>query len=473
MNLASYAGLSAVQMADLVRTGTVSPVELVRAALAAIEATDGALNAWSDVLAGHALAVAAEQEDEARRGALRGPLHGVPIGVKDLFLTAGVRTRRGSRFYANSTPTETSPAVERMVAAGAIMVGKTTTTETGWKASSTSPLTGVTRNPWDVSRTAGGSSSGSAVAVAAGTVPIALGSDGGGSLRIPASFCGIFSMKGTLGRIPVYPPSASEHLSHAGPMTRTVADSALAFDILKGPDVRDSLSLPPEGMSYLERLHQPARKLRCALAPTLFGKTVAPEIAACIARAFSEIAAMDGVGIVDAIPQWDDPVAIFDLLWTARGATSRGLPAADLARMDPGLARMIERSAAVGLDDHFRNLQARAKFCRTASEAFAQIDLLITPMLPISPFAAEADGPPDMDMSTPVPWARWTPFSYPFNLTGQPAAALPCGWTEDGLPVGLQVIGDRFTDLAVLQFCAQWEQHFDWQRQQPGVHAGS
>lgn len=188
MNAAEYAGLDAVQMARLVRNRDVSPVELVQAAIDGIRLTDHMLNAWCDVLEGDALAQAAVLEAEARRGALRGPLHGVPIGVKDLFLTAGIRTRRGSLLYANHVPTETAPAVERMAAAGAIMVGKTTTPETGWKASSTSPLYGVTRNPWDVNLTAGGSSSGSGAAVAARTVPIALGSDGGGSMRDPAAF---------------------------------------------------------------------------------------------------------------------------------------------------------------------------------------------------------------------------------------------------------------------------------------------
>ena len=473
MTHGEYASLTAIAMARLVRERAVSPVELVRASLDAIEATDSRINAWCEVLAESALDRAAQLEAEARRGDLRGPLHGVPVGVKDLFLTAGVRTRRGSPLYADAVPAENAPAVQRMLDAGAIMVGKNTTPDTGWKASSNSPLYGVTRNPWDPSRTAGGSSSGSAAAVAAGTVPIALGSDGGGSMRIPAAFCGIFSLKASLGRVPTYPLSPSEHLSHAGPMTSTVADSALALDVLKGPDRRDPFSLPDDGLRYLDLVDAPPVRMRCVLAPTLFGAPVEREVSACIEGAFATIAGMPGVEVSDARIDWDDPIDVFDALWTARGALRTGLKPAEKALLDPGLARLIERSADIGLGDHLRTLQARAAFCRAVSASFADFDLLLAPMVPIAPFAAEADGPPDMDLSMPVPWARWTPFSYPFNITGQPAASIPCGWTPDGMPVGLQVIGDRFADAAVLRFCAAWERHFDWRTRRPRIHAGA
>ena len=472
MNAKEYAALTAVEMAGLVRAREVSPVELVQAALAAIGATDPRLNAWCEVLADAALGEAARLEAEAQRGGSRGPLHGVPIGVKDLFLTAGVRTRRGSRLYADFVPQESSPAVERMLGAGAIMVGKTTTPDTGWKASSNSPLYGVTRNPWDPARTAGGSSSGSAAAVAAGNVPITLGSDGGGSMRIPAAFCGIFSMKPSLGRVPAYPLSPSEHLSHAGPMTATVADYAVSLDVLKGPDCRDPLSLPDDGLRYRDLLDAPLARARCVLAPTLFGKPVQPAVAACIERAFNTIARMRGVEVVDARIDWNDPIDIFDRLWTARGALRTGLTPAERALLDPGLARLIGRSADIGLGDHLRALQARAGFCRAVGESFRDFDLLLVPMLPITAFAAEGDGPPDMDPAAPVPWARWTPFSYPFNLTGQPAASIPCGWTPEGMPVGLQVIGGRFADAEVLRFCAAWERAFNWRERRPQVFAG-
>ena len=320
-----YTALGACGMARMVRSGEASATELVRCALDAIAATDPAINAWSEVFAEPALARAAQLDAEARDGRFRGPLHGVPIGVKDLFQVEGTHTRRGSRLYADALSKETAPAVERALDAGAVMVGKNTTPELGWKASSNSPLYGVTRNPWDPSRTAGGSSSGSAAAVAAGTVPISLGTDGGGSLRVPASFCGVFSLKAHLGRIPTHPLSPAEQLSCAGPITRTVADYALALDVLQGPDPRDPNSLPPSGVSYLAQLAAPRAPLRVVLAPTLFGVIVAPDVDEVIRSAFETIRRELTVEVVDVVLDWADPVATFEALWVARASLYKDL----------------------------------------------------------------------------------------------------------------------------------------------------
>ncbi len=471
MDLRAYASLGAIEMAERVRRGETSATELVRCALDAIAATDPALNAWSEVFPEAALARAAELDAEARQGRFAGPLHGVPIGVKDLFQMAGTRTRRGSRLYDQDLAKETAPVVGRALAAGAIVVGKNTTPELGWKASSHSPLYGTTRNPWDVSRTTGGSSSGSAAAVAAGTVPITLGTDGGGSLRIPAAFCGIFSMKAHLGRIATWPVSPAEQLSCAGPMTARVADYALALDALQGPDARDPNSLPSSGVSYLASLQALEAPLRCVLAPTLFGARVQPEVAAVVADAFTKIRAMPGVQVVEERVDWPDPIAIFDALWVARASLYKDLDPAKKALLDPGFVRQIELSARIRVEDHLKTLKNRGEFVRLVAESFRNFDLVLMPMVPIEPFAAEADGPVDMDETPPVPWARWTPFSHPFNVTGQPAASVPCGWTKSGLPVGLQVLGARFDELRVLQFCAAWEKAFDCRARKPKVFA--
>lgn len=471
LDLDRYATLTAAEMAQMVRRGEATSTELVRCALAAIDATEPSINAYSEVFADAALARAGELDAEARAGRFRGALHGVPIGVKDLFQVEGTCTRRGSRLYENDRATQTVPVVERMLAAGAVMVGKNTTPELGWKASSASPLTGVTRNPWDPSRTTGGSSSGSAAAVAAGTVPISLGSDGGGSLRIPASFCGVFSLKAHLGRIPTFPVSPAEQLSCAGPITNSVADYALALDVLQGPDERDPNSLPPSGISYVTALTAPRMRLRVVLARTLFGKPVEREVGEVIDTAFDRIRGQPGVEEVRTEIIWSDPVAIFEALWVARASLYKDLDPAKKALLDPGFARQVELSAKLALEDHLRALQARARFCREVAESFRGFDLLVTPMVPIEPFAAEAEGPAEMDPSPPVPWARWTPFSHPFNVTGQPAASIPCGWTRAGLPVGLQVVGRRFDEAAVLRFCGDWERVFDWRVRRPGVFA--
>jgi aspartyl-tRNA(Asn)/glutamyl-tRNA(Gln) amidotransferase subunit A len=299
-----------------------------------------------------------------------------------------------------------------------------------------------------------------------------MGSDGGGSMRVPASFCGIFSLKATLGRVPTWPLSASEQLSHQGPMTNSVADYALCLDVLQGPDARDPNALPAEDVSYVEAIREPLRDVRVVLAPTLFGAKVQSDIAACVADAFATIRQALPVRVVATAVDWPDPMSIFDRLWTARGAAYHHLPPDKLAKLDPGYRRLIERSRALTMADHLQALQDRAAFSRRVSETFRDCDLVVTPMVPIDPFAAEADGPPDMDPEAPVPWARWTPFSVPFNVTGHPAAAIPCGWSSAGLPVGLQVIGPRFADALVLRFCAAWEKAFDWKARRPAVFAG-
>lgn len=464
--------MGAVELAARVRRGEMTATQLVRCALDAVAATDSRLNAWCELFPEAALARAAALDADARQGRFAGPLHGVPIGVKDLFQMAGTATRRGSRLYEGDIATETAPVVERMVAAGAIVVGKNTTPEVGWKASSNSPLYGVTRNPWDPARTTGGSSSGSGAAVAAGTVPISLGSDGGGSLRIPAAFCGIFSMKAHVGRIPTWPLSPAEQLSCAGPMTRDVADYALVLDVLQGPDPRDPNSLPESGVDHLAALDAPRKPLRCALAPTLFGRTVDPHVAGVVAAAFERIRAMPGIEVVAPRLDWPDPTGIFEALWVARASLYKDLPGEKKALLDPGYARQVELSARIAVEDHLKALKARAGFCRAVAESFHGFDLLLLPMVPIEPFAAEADGPPDMDPTPPVPWARWTPFSHPFNVTGQPAASVPCGFTPSGMPVGLQVVGARFDEVRVLQFCAAWEKVMDAKRRPP-VFAGA
>ena len=472
LDAGKYATLGAMELAAMVRSGETNATELVRCALDAIAATDGKLNAWSELFPEAALARAAALDAEAGRGRFAGPLHGVPMGVKDLFQVAGTCTRRGSRLYENDLARDTAPAVERMLAAGAIMVGKTTTPELGWKASSNSPLYGVTRNPWDPSRTTGGSSSGSGAAVAAGAVPIALGGDGGGSLRVPASFCGIFSLKPHLGRIPTWPLSPAEQLSCAGPMTRGVADYALALDVLQGPDTRDPNSLPAGCVSYLATLEARGR-LRCALAPTLFGQHIEADVAAVVEAAFDRIRSMPGIEAVPARLDWPDPIAIFDALWVARASLYKDLAPEKKALLDPGFARQVDLASHIPVEDHLKALKARAQFCRTVAESFRDFDLLLLPTVAIEPFAAEADGPMGMDDALPVPWARWTPFSHPFNVTRQPAASAPCGWTRSGLPVGLQVVGARFDEQRVLQFCAAWEKTFDRGRRRPLVFAGA
>lgn len=460
-----------IEAAKLVREGGLTPIRLTELCLAAIEIHNSTLNAFGDVYAEAALEQAASMTAELQRGEIRGPLHGIPFGIKDLFSTAGLRTTRGSLTALESVPVQDAPIIRRLKNAGAIILGKTATTEFGWTGASTSRVFGNGRNPWDPSLTSGGSSSGSAIAVAARMVPAALGSDGGGSVRIPGSFCGAFALKGTLGRIPTWPWSATEMLSHAGPITRSVRDSALLFDILSGPDPLDHQALPAPEESFLARCEQSLQPLRIGFCPTLFDTQVDAQVAAAVDAAVGNIARSLPVTVSTLKPDWQDPLATFETLWVAgRGIAYGKALAQKLDQLDPGFADLIRRSAQYSLSDYLQALQQRAAFANQVHALFDDYDLLLMPTLPILPFAADDVAPVGYaGQDGAVPWARWTPFTYPFNITGNPAANLPCGRSEAGLPIGLQVVGPRFADAQVLQFCAAVEAIAPWDQHLPPV----
>ena len=449
-----------------IRDGRLSPVALVEQCLQSINANNPTLHAFGDVYTEASLEQARTLEGQAERGQLQGPLHGVPFGIKDLFYTAGLRTTRGSLTSLDNVPTQDAPIIRRLKAAGAIILGKTATTEFGWTGASVSRVFGDGRTPWNPALGSGGSSSGSAIATAARMVPAALGSDGGGSVRIPSSFCGTFALKGSLGRIPTWPWSATEMLSHAGPITRTVRDSALLFDVLSGPDALDHQALPAPGESFLARCDQPLRPLRVAYCPTLFETPVDPAVAALVEAAVSKLAHHLPIEIERLILDWQDPLVTFETLWVAGRGIAYGTSLQHrLDELDPGFAQLIESARRYDLGDYLTATQQRAVFANQVHALFDTYDLLLLPTLPILPFAAHLTGPqdqPESSVGNAVAWARWTPFTYPFNLSGNPAASLPCGWSEGDLPVGLQVVGRRHADADVLQFCAAVEAVMPW-----------
>ena len=442
-----------------IATGALSSRTVVEHCLSAIKTKNSTLNAFSDVYEDEALRLADQCDEEAGRGDIRGALHGVPVGVKDLFYVKGRRTARGSAAFAEFVPAETAPIVERLEAAGAIIVGKTTTTEMGWSGSSVSDYYGSTRNPWNAGLTSGGSSSGSASALASGMVPMAVGSDGGGSVRIPAAFCGHFAMKGSLARIPTYPWSATEMLSHAGPMTLTASDSALLFDLLKGPDPRDHHALPDDGLCYCSAKVDMAG-LRIAYAPTLFGVDVDDDVDCVIRSAIDRLKTAFDVSVKTVSPDWDDPIRIFETLWVAGRGVAYGKQANGAANgFGPGFANLVKQSSRFDLEDYLDAVRARAVYAADIHRFFETVDILLTPTIPILPFDAELEAPDGMGSNSDIlPWTGWTPFTYPFNITGNPAASIPAGVSRTGLPVGLQVIGPRHADASVLAFCRDLEE---------------
>lgn len=449
--------MSATDLLSAYAAKELSPVEVTAAVLERVEREDPAINAYCQVHGDEALAAARESEDRWARGEPDGALDGVPTSIKDVFNTQGWPTLRGSRTVNAAGPwNEDSPAVARLREQRAVFVGKTTTPELAWKAVTDSPLSGITRNPWDPSRTAGGSSGGAAAAVAAGLAPLALGTDGGGSVRIPASFCGIFTLKPTYGMVPHYPSSPYGTLAHAGPMTRTVADSALMMDVLSRPDHRDWAALAPPTGSFLDDLTGASVSgLRIAFSPTLGYAQVDPDVAGVVAKA---AAAFEDLGAkVDEVdPGFPDPVDDFQVLWFAGAAkATEHLSVEQRELLDPGLAEIIETGLTYTAQDYLTAMATRMAMGKRMGDLHQDYDLLLTPAVGIPPFEAGHEVPADSGAKR---WLEWATFSFPFNMTQQPAASVPCGFTSEGLPVGAQIVAARHDDSAVLRASRALEQ---------------
>lgn len=442
--------LTAVQLVDAYRKGEFGPVEATRAALRRAEEVQPAVNAFVRVDAEDALARAEESAGRWRRGEPRGLLDGVPVSVKDILLQRGGPTLRGSKtIRTEGAWDEDAPSVARLREHGAVFIGKTTTPEFGWKGVTDSPQSGITRNPYDTSRTAGGSSGGSAAAVALGAAPVSLGTDGGGSVRIPGAFCGIFALKPTYGRVPLYPASAFGTLAHVGPMTRDAADAALLMDVISGPDWRDWSQLGPVAGSFRAGIEGGVRGLRIAYSPSLGGQVaVRPAVAAAVRQAVESLAAQ-GAYVEETDPDFTDPVEAFHTLWFSGAArVTQHLPPDRRELLDPGLREICAQGARYSALDYLAAVDVRMELGRRMGRFHQTYDLLVTPTLPITAFEAGAEVPKGSGHRR---WTGWTPFTYPFNLTQQPAATVPCGVDREGLPVGVQIVGARHADALVLR----------------------
>ena len=460
--------MPAADLAAAIARRKVSPVDAVKAVLDAIDDTK-TLNAWVTVDADAALKAARATERAAmRRGVRLGPLHGVPFGVKDLVITKGVRTTFGTPLYRDNVPTEDAPSVARMKAAGGIMIGKTNTPTFGWVGVTDNLIFGLTRNPWNPERTPGGSSGGAGAALAAGMAPLHIGTDGGGSIRKPSAFTGTFGLKASYGRVPVYPASAVWSVSHVGPMTRTVKDAALMLNVIAGPDERDPYSLPAERVDYVKALKGSLKGLRVAYSETLgLAPAVDPEVrdaTAKAARVFREL----GCRVEATNPSWASPWEPWRAIFLG-GIAARLAPYLDRKKeIDAGLLAIVEESLAWPPAKYVQAWVDRLAWCAKAMVFFERYDLLLTPTVASPPFPHGILYPGEID-GVKVGREASSIFTYPFNLTGQPAASVPCGFTKDGLPIGLQIVGRRFDDVTVLRASAAFETARPWIARRPAL----
>ncbi|MCF7551133.1 amidase [Pseudonocardia sp. WMMC193] len=450
----STADLSATELLAGYEKGEISPVQATQDALDRIEEYDSAVHAFTLVDADSALASARGSAERWKAGTPVGPLDGVPTSIKDILLTRGWPTTRGSWVAEQPEPFDVDgPPVARVREAGAVLLGKVTTPEYAWKGVTDSPRWGVTTNPWDPTKTAGGSSGGSAAAVGLGMGALSLGTDAGGSVRIPAAFTGTVAHKSTYGRVAHHPGSPFGTLAHVGPMTRTALDSALLLDVIAGFDARDPWLLDTPPRSFAEQAVEGVAGLRIAVSPTLGYVDVHPDVKAAF-EAAAEVFARLGAVVERADPGFADCVEPFHVLWFAGAAKClEPYSAAQRERMDPGLVEVAELGATYSATDFLGAMAVRNDMGSQMGAFHREFDLLLTPTLPIPAFDGGLETPSGQGR-----WTSWTPFTYPFNMTQQPAASVPCGLTGDGLPVSLQIVGPRHADGRVLAAAHAFEQ---------------
>ena len=450
--MSELATLTAARLLEAYRKHELSPVEVARAVMQRIEKLNPRFNAFC--------LVSEKIEEESRAsearwlaGQPKGLLDGVPVSIKDLVLTKGWPTLRGSKAVDPKGPwNDDAPASARLREHGALFLGKTTTPEFGWKGVTDSALTGITRNPWNPDKTPGGSSGGAVAAVAAGMGPLAIGTDGGGSIRIPCSFTGLFGIKPTFGRVPAWPLSPFGTVAHVGPITRSVADAALMLNVIAQPDARDWHALPYDPRDWRMGLEQGVRGLRIAYSPDLGYAKVDPEVASLVKDAVKVFQDL-GAKVEEKNPGFESPEGIFRTQWFSGAAfLLSSIPKEKQKLVDAGLQEIAAEGEKISAHEILDAQLKRGALGAHMNLFHRDYDLLVTPTLAVPAFDAGREFPPGGKR-----WIDWTPFSFPFNLTGQPAASIPCGLTKAGLPVGLHIVGPRYDDALVLRAARAFE----------------
>ncbi|MDQ0340069.1 Asp-tRNA(Asn)/Glu-tRNA(Gln) amidotransferase A subunit family amidase [Caldalkalibacillus uzonensis] len=456
-----------------------SPVDVIQTFLKRIEQINPKVNAFCTLNPEGALMQAKQAEQAIIKGERLNPLHGIPVAIKDLTPTRGLRTTYGSLVYAEHVPDVDAICVQRIKQAGAIILGKTNTPEFGYKGTTDNKLFGPTRNPWALDKTAGGSSGGAAAAVAAGLVPLAEGSDGGGSIRIPASLCGVFGFKPTYGRIPSGTGFHTENsfgyqhpFLHHGPLTRTVEDAALFYSVMAGPHPSDPFCLPEDPIDVVQSLQDGVQGKRVAYSRNLGWYEIDKEVEKAVEQGMQHLSELgcyvEEVNLDFGLSKRTVDQA-FNLLWLAHFASQhRGLLPRFKDQLSEDMVYIIEKGQQVSLMDYKHVERVRTKVWQTLQQLFQTYDLLVCPTLAVAAFSYQIKGPSTINDKEIHPASDWmlTPV---FNLTGHPAASVPVGFTRDERPIGMQVIGRRMEDSLVLRLAYAYEQAFPWHTRKPGI----
>ena len=467
--MSEFAFMTALELRDRIARRDISPVELVESSLERMDGLEPTLNCFVQTAPDLALEAARRAENAVMSGAALGLLHGLPVSVKDLIAVDGLKLTFGSRAMADNVATVDAPSVDRLRRHGACILGKSTTSEFGCKAVGDSPLTGVTPNAWNLAKTPGGSSCGAATSVAAGITPFALGTDGGGSVRIPSSFSGLFGIKPQFARVAVYPASATPTLAHVGPLARTVRDGALLLSAIAGHDRQDPFGVAQPVPDFLGACERPVEGMRLAWSPTLGYARPTGEVVDIVedaVRVFETLGCT--VDLVEQVMD-DDPVS----LWTAEFYAGVGTRLKDMLAdspdlLDPAVADVLAGALDQDIGDYYAKVFGRYDFREKMRAFFEDYDLLLTPTLPVPAFDVKCDTPPELPDRNIVSWVYYT---YPFNLTGQPAASIPAGWTRDGLPVGMQMVSKILHEEDIFRAAAAFEAARPWADRRPDLAA--
>jgi Asp-tRNA(Asn)/Glu-tRNA(Gln) amidotransferase A subunit family amidase len=461
---------SAIDLKNAFAKKQLSPVEVVKASLDRAESLELKLRSFVTLTPELALDAAKKAESAIIRGENAGLLLGLPISIKDVIPVKGVRFTTGSKAMADNIAQISAPVVERVIAAGACIIGKTTTSEFGAKAVGDCPLTGATRNPWNVSKTSGGSSAGATASVASGVTPFSVATDGGGSIRIPCSFTGLFGIKPQFARVPMYPVSAATTLAHCGSIARTVRDAALLLTAESGFDSRDPFSVADPAPDYLAACERPIKGMRIAWTPTLGFAWADPEvlrITESAAMTFEKLGCE--VELVEKVFD-EDPVEIWSSEFYA-GIGTRLRPVLEKSRnlLDPAVIAIVEQALKQTLEQYYTNVFRRYDFREKTRQFFEKFDLLLSPTLPVPAFDANRDLPIELEKSdrNVVSWVYYT---YAFNLTGQPAASIPAGFTKSKLPVGLQMVARTHQEVDIFRAAAAFEDTRPWVTEIPPIN---